>query len=65
LRAGKAYGQTDHVKATLPKDKPLIFAVLPYEVKGLAVELGGGKIADGKLPIKVFVQTEAKAGDLI
>ena len=55
MRTGKRFGKTDHVEAALPKAGPLILSVLPYEVKGLKVDIGQGKITGGRLAIDLSV----------
>ena len=63
MRSRKRFGLTDKVQVRVTKDEPLIFAVLPYEVEGLKVDVGGGKIRDGKLPISVSVVADGALGD--
>ena len=63
MRTGKSFGMTDRVQVKTGKDRPVLLAMLPYEVKGLRADVGAGKIADGKLPIEVSVETPAAALD--
>ncbi|MCX7805449.1 MAG: beta-galactosidase [Planctomycetota bacterium] len=63
LRTGKSLGMTDRVQIKTEKDRPVILAALPYEVKGIRADIGAGKITDGRLPIEVAVETPAPALD--
>ena len=63
LRTGKAFGLTDRVEIVMPKDRPLIFSILPYKVTALRVDAGKGMIADGKLALSVSVEASGGAGD--
>jgi hypothetical protein len=61
MRSGRSFGQTDTVEMAPEKDRPLVFSLLPYELKILTV--GSGKISDGRLPLSVSIQTSAAAED--
>jgi hypothetical protein len=58
MRTGKHYGKTGRVEVLLPKAGPVILSVLPYEVKGLKVNIGAGKITEGRLPIDVSIDAK-------
>ncbi|MFC1479531.1 beta-galactosidase [Planctomycetota bacterium] len=63
MRTGKSHGLTDSLKMVMPKKRPLVFSVLPYEVKGLKADIGNGKIIDNKLAVSVSIETNGKIGD--
>jgi hypothetical protein len=63
MRSRRAYGTTDQVNARTEKDRPVILSVLPYEVRGVQADLGAGRIADGKLALKVTIQADGAPGD--
>jgi hypothetical protein len=63
LRTRKSFGLTDKVEVKLEKGRPMILSVLPYEVKALNVNLGAGKLVDGKIPLEVSVETTGEPLD--
>lgn len=63
MRSGKAFGKTSRVELAMPKDRPLLFAVLPYEVKALKAEIGEGKLLDGRLNVDLSIEAEGDRCD--
>jgi hypothetical protein len=63
MRTGRHFGKTGRVDVMLPKAGPVVLSVLPYEVKGLNVDIGQGRIADGRLAIDVSIGAKGALTD--
>ncbi len=63
VRSRKTFGLTDTVEVTMQKDRPVILAVLPYQVKALKVDLGKGRIENNRLALSVNVDAEGSVAD--
>ncbi len=65
MRAGRALGETDHVTLAIPKDRPILLSILPYDVKEVKASVGDGKIADNTLKLDVSIVGPAADGDRV
>ncbi|MBE7464838.1 MAG: beta-galactosidase [Planctomycetes bacterium] len=62
MRTGKYFGKTKRISVRLEPGRPLLVSVLPYEVGALRLQTLG-KIAEGKLPLKVSIEAQGELQD--
>jgi hypothetical protein len=62
LRSGQYLGHTDRVDATLETARGKVFAVLPYQVKGLKLNLAGRAVGGQDLVVRIELAANAPVG---